>query len=84
MDWSQKKSWGAAYEDCIARGGDLVSIHSYEEEEFLSQYSKGSSKWIGLKHNPTEGGEWDEGFKGSTPVEGHSSYCSQHLIITIT
>lgn len=51
-----RKSWGAANEDCIARGANLVSIHNQEEEEFLSLYTKGSSKWIGLKHNPTEGG----------------------------
>lgn len=52
-----KKSWGAAHEDCVSRGADLVSIHSQEEEEFLALYSKASSKWIGLKHNPAEGGE---------------------------
>ncbi|TNM92320.1 hypothetical protein fugu_019332 [Takifugu bimaculatus] len=62
VDWSQKKSWGAAHEDCVARGANLVSIHNQEEEEFLSQYSKASSKWIGLKSNPTEGGyTWSDG-----------------------
>lgn len=59
MDWSLKKSWGAAHEDCVARGANLVSIHNQEEEEFLSLYSKASSKWIGLKHNPTEGGGYN-------------------------
>ncbi|KAM7392700.1 hypothetical protein PAMA_007697 [Pampus argenteus] len=29
VDWSLKKSWGAAHEDCVSRGADLVSIHSY-------------------------------------------------------
>lgn len=52
-----KKSWGAANEDCLSRGANLVSIHSFEEEEFLSLYSKDSSKWIGLRRNPVEGGE---------------------------
>ncbi|XP_023264465.1 macrophage mannose receptor 1-like [Seriola lalandi dorsalis] len=62
VDWSMKKSWGAANEDCVARGANLVSIHNQEEEEFLSLYSKASSKWIGLKHNPTEGGyTWSDG-----------------------
>ncbi|RVE65935.1 hypothetical protein OJAV_G00121150 [Oryzias javanicus] len=62
VDWSMKKSWGAALEDCISRGADLVSIHNQEEEEFLSLYTKGTSKWIGLKHNPTEGGySWTDG-----------------------
>lgn len=64
MDWSQKKSWGAANEDCVARGANLVSIHNREEEEFLSEYSKASSKWIGLKNNPAEGGERDVSRKG--------------------
>ncbi|XP_026210056.1 LOW QUALITY PROTEIN: macrophage mannose receptor 1 [Anabas testudineus] len=61
VDWSLKKSWGGANEDCVARGANLVSIHSQEEEEFLSLY-KGSSKWIGLKSNPLEGGySWSDG-----------------------
>uniref|UniRef100_A0A3Q3IFW4 C-type lectin domain-containing protein n=1 Tax=Monopterus albus TaxID=43700 RepID=A0A3Q3IFW4_MONAL len=52
----------ASLEDCISRGANLVSIHSEEEEVFLSQYSKASSKWIGLKANPTEGGySWSDG-----------------------
>lgn len=57
MDWSLKKSWEAALEDCIARGGNLASIHTQEEEEFLALYSKGTTKWIGLRSNPIEGGE---------------------------
>ncbi|XP_047425524.1 macrophage mannose receptor 1 [Mugil cephalus] len=65
VDWSMKKSWQTAHQDCVARGANLVSIHSQEEEEFLSLYTKGTSKWIGLKHNPTEGGySWSDG----TPV----------------
>ncbi|KAK2888177.1 uncharacterized protein [Channa argus] len=61
VEWYLKKSWGAAHEDCVARGGNLVSIHSQEEEEFLSLHTKGSSKWIGLKSNPTEGGySWSD------------------------
>lgn len=57
VDFSLKKSWGAAREDCVSRGANLVSIHNQEEEEFLALYSKDTSKWIGLRHNPTEGGE---------------------------
>lgn len=56
VDFAQKKSWQAAREDCLARGADLVSIHSPEEEIFLSSYSKGKTKWIGLSVNPVEGG----------------------------
>ncbi|XP_023136670.3 macrophage mannose receptor 1 [Amphiprion ocellaris] len=62
VDYSQKKSWEGAYEDCVSRGANLVSIHNQEEENFLALYSKASSKWIGLKHNPTEGGySWSDG-----------------------
>ncbi|XP_056147018.1 macrophage mannose receptor 1 [Lampris incognitus] len=61
VDYHQKKSWGAAREDCLSRGADLVSIHSQEEEAFLALYSNASSKWIGLKNNPTEGGySWSD------------------------
>uniref|UniRef100_A0A8C2FG03 C-type lectin domain-containing protein n=1 Tax=Cyprinus carpio TaxID=7962 RepID=A0A8C2FG03_CYPCA len=48
VDFAQKKSWQAAREDCLARGADLLSIHSPEEEIFLSSFSKGKTKWIGL------------------------------------
>ncbi|XP_005917437.1 macrophage mannose receptor 1 [Haplochromis burtoni] len=62
VDWSLKKSWEAALEDCIARGGNLASIHTQEEEEFLALYSKGTTKWIGLRSNPIEGGySWSDG-----------------------
>uniref|UniRef100_A0A3B4FE90 C-type lectin domain-containing protein n=1 Tax=Pundamilia nyererei TaxID=303518 RepID=A0A3B4FE90_9CICH len=55
-------SWEAALEDCIARGGNLASIHTQEEEEFLALYSKGTTKWIGLRSNPIEGGySWSDG-----------------------
>lgn len=64
VDWSQRKSWGAANEDCMTRGANLVSIHNQEEEDFLSMYSKGSSKWIGLRNNPTKGGEQRLSCKG--------------------
>ena len=56
MDFSLKKSWGAAREDCLSRGADLVSIHNQDEENFLAIYTKGTSKCSGLKHDPTDGG----------------------------
>ncbi|CAJ1070748.1 macrophage mannose receptor 1 [Xyrichtys novacula] len=72
VSWSQKKSWGAANEDCVSRGGNLVSIHNQAEEEFLALYSKGTSKWIGLKHNPIEGGySWSDGTPLSHTNWGH-------------
>ncbi|XP_074546917.1 uncharacterized protein LOC141805663 [Halichoeres trimaculatus] len=72
VEWSQKKSWEAANEDCVSRGANLASIHTQEEEQFLGQYSKGTSKWIGLKHNPTEGGySWSDGTPLSHTNWGH-------------
>lgn len=56
VDFTQKKSWQGARDDCLARGADLVSIHNPEEEIFLTGYSKGKTKWIGLSVNPVEGG----------------------------
>ncbi|KAK0140766.1 Macrophage mannose receptor 1 [Merluccius polli] len=62
VDFSDKKSWGAAQADCVSRGAQLVSIHLQQEEEFLSLHTKGSSKWIGLSHNPTQGDyTWTDG-----------------------
>ncbi|XP_035247102.1 macrophage mannose receptor 1 [Anguilla anguilla] len=62
VDYSKKKSWNAAGEDCRSRGAELVSIHNFEEEIFLSNYSKGRTKWIGLQHNAIEGGyQWSDG-----------------------
>lgn len=58
MDFALKKSWQGAREDCRARGAELVSIHNPEEEMFLSKYSKGKTKWIGLSLNPVEGGQF--------------------------
>lgn len=58
VDFAQKKSWQAAREDCLARGANLLSIHSPEEELFLSSFSKGKTKWIGLSVNPVEGGSF--------------------------
>ncbi|XP_062340567.1 macrophage mannose receptor 1 [Osmerus eperlanus] len=72
VDFSLKKSWGAAREDCLSRGADLVSIHNQDEENFLSIYTKGTSKWIGLKHDPTDGGyHWSD----ATPVS-HTNWGS--------
>uniref|UniRef100_A0A672J820 C-type lectin domain-containing protein n=1 Tax=Salarias fasciatus TaxID=181472 RepID=A0A672J820_SALFA len=62
--FSERKTWGAARDDCFYRGGDLVSIHSQEEEEFLSTYSKGTSKWIGYSWSdgtPLSHTNWADG-----------------------
>ncbi|KAJ3605426.1 hypothetical protein NHX12_027473 [Muraenolepis orangiensis] len=62
VDQSEMRSWGAAREDCMSRGADLVSIHLQDEEDFLSTHTGGTSKWIGLAHNPVQGGyTWSDG-----------------------
>uniref|UniRef100_A0A3Q1GS16 C-type lectin domain-containing protein n=1 Tax=Acanthochromis polyacanthus TaxID=80966 RepID=A0A3Q1GS16_9TELE len=60
--FEEKKTWHQARDACRKVGADLVSILSLTEQIFLALYSKASSKWIGLKHNPTEGGySWSDG-----------------------
>ncbi|XP_067232917.1 C-type mannose receptor 2-like [Chanodichthys erythropterus] len=72
VDFTQKKSWQGARDDCLARGADLVSIHNPEEEVFLTGYSKGKTKWIGLSVNPVEGGyHWSDGTPVSHTNWGH-------------
>uniref|UniRef100_A0A3B4V0R4 C-type lectin domain-containing protein n=1 Tax=Seriola dumerili TaxID=41447 RepID=A0A3B4V0R4_SERDU len=52
------KNWQDAEAHCNSEQGHLASFHSQEELSFLT----GDSKWIGLKHNPTEGGySWSDG-----------------------
>uniref|UniRef100_A0A4W5RXF7 C-type lectin domain-containing protein n=1 Tax=Hucho hucho TaxID=62062 RepID=A0A4W5RXF7_9TELE len=68
--YGDKKTWHAARGECRKLGADLVSIQSMTEQswlekDFLSTHTKGKSKWIGLKHNPTDGGyHWSD----ATPV----------------
>ncbi|XP_062868150.1 macrophage mannose receptor 1 [Trichomycterus rosablanca] len=61
VDYSKKKSWVGAREDCLSRGADLISIHTVEEENFLADYTKGNTQWIGLSQDPIEGGyHWSD------------------------
>uniref|UniRef100_A0A672FKW1 C-type lectin domain-containing protein n=1 Tax=Salarias fasciatus TaxID=181472 RepID=A0A672FKW1_SALFA len=60
-------TWPEAFTKCSDLGAHLLIINSQEEEEFLSTYSKGTSKWIGLQHYPTEGGGFDSHVDG-TPL----------------
>uniref|UniRef100_A0AAY4ERU6 C-type lectin domain-containing protein n=1 Tax=Denticeps clupeoides TaxID=299321 RepID=A0AAY4ERU6_9TELE len=72
VDYSEKKSWEAARLDCVAREADLISIHNFEEENFLATYTKGKTSWIGLRHNPIESGyEWSDGSPVSHTNWGH-------------
>ncbi|XP_066502466.1 lymphocyte antigen 75, partial [Hoplias malabaricus] len=59
---SKKKSWEGARDDCLSRNADLVSIHTTLEEEFIAEYTKGKTQWIGLSKNPLEGDyTWSDG-----------------------
>ncbi|XP_007252805.3 macrophage mannose receptor 1 [Astyanax mexicanus] len=61
-EYTNKKSWAGAHEDCVARGADLVSIHNAEEEIFMAEYTKGKTQWIGLSRNALEGDYlWSDG-----------------------
>jgi len=40
-------TWEEARSECLERGGDLASIHSYEENNFISGLIQ-STSWIGL------------------------------------
>ena len=48
---STEKDWQSAENDCIARGGQLTSVHSKAENDFLTQKSitifGGVSLWYG-------------------------------------
>ncbi|TRY84221.1 hypothetical protein DNTS_026642 [Danionella cerebrum] len=70
VEQAGKKSWSEARQDCLSRGADLLSIHTPEEEVFLSEFSRGRNSWIGLSLNPMEGGyHWSDG----SPV-GHTNW----------
>nr|XP_046265193.1 macrophage mannose receptor 1-like isoform X2 [Scatophagus argus] len=57
---SQKKTWYEARDYCRAIGGDLLSIHSTEEQENLPQ--RYTTVWIGLSApDPVNGYMWSDG-----------------------
>uniref|UniRef100_A0A4W5RQJ0 C-type lectin domain-containing protein n=1 Tax=Hucho hucho TaxID=62062 RepID=A0A4W5RQJ0_9TELE len=54
------KNWQDSESYCASQQGHLASFHTQEELSFIT-----SDKWIGLKHNPTDGGyHWSD----ATPV----------------
>nr|XP_039250734.1 LOW QUALITY PROTEIN: macrophage mannose receptor 1-like [Styela clava] len=71
--WDVPVSWNNAYHQCLATGGDLVSIHSVEEDTFLLTLLKNTlggesyGFWIGLNSKATtseiieSGWEWTDG-----------------------
>ncbi|XP_028605836.2 macrophage mannose receptor 1-like [Podarcis muralis] len=57
-----KKSWLEARDFCRAIGGDLVSVHSEEEQKMLSELSSADYYWIGLSElEPDKGFTWSDG-----------------------
>ena len=60
-----KATWQDAHDICLEQGGDMVSIHSTEQQELLSQtaYSYVSGHvWIGLSDLEIEGTfAWTDG-----------------------
>ncbi|XP_077970679.1 uncharacterized protein LOC144425162 [Styela clava] len=73
VEYGGRVSWNNAYHQCLAYGGDLISLHSVDEETFLLTLLKNTLKgesygfWIGLNNKATasellEGGwEWTDG-----------------------
>jgi len=58
-------TWGEARSKCLERGGDLASIHSYEENDFISGLIQTYS-WIGLNDIEAESYfKWSDG----TPLD---------------
>uniref|UniRef100_A0A8C5B3R3 C-type lectin domain-containing protein n=1 Tax=Gadus morhua TaxID=8049 RepID=A0A8C5B3R3_GADMO len=49
------KSWLAARHDCLKEGGDLLSLSSTQEEEFVSGILATGDVWTGL-HDPLQVG----------------------------
>jgi hypothetical protein len=47
--------WHAARDDCVARGGHLVTISSAEENDFVWGLAPPDSRWIGLSDEVSEG-----------------------------
>lgn len=43
MKVQEKRSWQGANDDCVGKGGHLVSVHSDDENEFIR-----GNYWIGL------------------------------------
>ncbi|XP_053215421.1 macrophage mannose receptor 1-like [Podarcis raffonei] len=59
---SNKKSWFEAREFCRAVGGELISIHSEEEQKILEEMRSSDNYWIGLNNvDPDKGFTWSDG-----------------------
>lgn len=52
---SSQKSWTAARDDCVARGGHLATIDGKDVNDELHKIQLGDHKWIGLNDRAIEG-----------------------------
>ena len=65
---SSPKSWHAAREDCLSRGGDLASIHSEAENREAFALTGGRDTWLGLNG---EEDEYNYVWSDGTPMDYH-------------
>uniref|UniRef100_A0A8C5FLV7 C-type lectin domain-containing protein n=1 Tax=Gadus morhua TaxID=8049 RepID=A0A8C5FLV7_GADMO len=58
----EPKSWNQAHASCLTLGGDLMSIQTYQEREFVSGILATGDVWTGL-HDPLQVGfyTWSDG-----------------------
>ena len=47
-----KRSWLEARQACQAEGGDLASIHSFQEQALAVSLAGGESIWLGIFDGP--------------------------------
>ncbi|KAM9802748.1 secretory phospholipase A2 receptor-like isoform 2-T2 [Syngnathus typhle] len=62
LNHKSRKTWQEARDDCVGRGGDLLSITSSYEQKFIQGHQlTGASLWLGVNANITEGRKWTDG-----------------------
>ncbi|XP_037095133.1 uncharacterized protein LOC119115063 [Syngnathus acus] len=62
LNHKSRKTWQEARDDCVGRGGDLLSItNSYEQNFIQGHQLTGASLWLGVNANITEGSKWTDG-----------------------
>ncbi|KAM9776076.1 secretory phospholipase A2 receptor-like isoform 2-T2 [Syngnathus typhle] len=64
LDPKSRKTWQEARDDCVSRGGDLLSITNSNEQFFIEGYAfkmTSRSLWLGANANITEGSKWTDG-----------------------
>uniref|UniRef100_A0ABM5GNF2 Macrophage mannose receptor 1-like n=1 Tax=Pogona vitticeps TaxID=103695 RepID=A0ABM5GNF2_9SAUR len=65
------KTWFEARDFCREIGGDLISIHSIEEQSLLAKGNHKKYPWIGLNSlDPDEGFRWSDG----SPMDFENQY----------